>query len=51
MNKTRMQGEAVLLKPDHFAKKPDGSPVDIVDDYMVPFFRKFTGTNPLLSTD
>jgi len=36
------EGEAVLLKPDHFSKKPDGSPVDIVDDYMVPFFRKFT---------
>ena len=42
------EGEAVLLKPNHFALKPDGSPVDIVDDYMVPFFRKFTGMGPLI---
>jgi hypothetical protein len=30
-----------LLRPDHFARKPDGSPVDVAEDYIKPFIKRF----------
>lgn len=34
-------GQPVLLRPDHFARKPDGSAIDAVNDYMKPFMVRF----------
>lgn len=34
-------GSPVLLRPEHFARKPDGSAVDPVHDYMKPFMIRF----------
>ena len=31
----------VCLRPDHFARKPDGSPVDVANDYVKPFIKRF----------
>lgn len=36
-------GQPRLLRPAHFARRPDGAPVDFARDYMAPFFRSFAG--------
>lgn len=35
-------GAPRLLRPDHFARKPDGTPVNVADDYIKPFILRFT---------
>jgi hypothetical protein len=34
-------GSPQLLRPMHFARKPDGSPLDPVNDYLKPFILRF----------
>lgn len=34
-------GTARVLRPDHFARKPDGSEINIPDDYLKPFIKRF----------
>lgn len=34
-------GTPRLLRPDHFARKPDGTPAESVDGYMKPFIQRF----------
>ena len=31
----------VLLRPDFFRRRPNGSEINFMNDYMVPFFQKF----------
>jgi len=38
---TDADGTPKLLRPDHFARKPDGSAINPVDDYMKPFIQRF----------
>ena len=34
-------GNPRLLRPDYFGSKPDGSKIDFMNDYMVPFYKRF----------
>jgi hypothetical protein len=34
-------GTPKLLRPDHFARKPDGGAIDPINDYMKPFIERF----------
>ncbi len=34
-------GQPRLLRPDHFARKADGSAINIPDDYLKPFIKRF----------
>lgn len=34
-------GAPRLLRPDHFANKPDGTPANMADDYLKPFIKRF----------
>jgi hypothetical protein len=34
-------GQPRLLRPDHFAHKPDGSAINPADDYIKPFIKRF----------
>lgn len=34
-------GTPRLLRPDHFAHKPDGSPINAAEDYLKPFIKRF----------
>ncbi len=38
---TDADGAPRLLRPDHFAHKPDGSPADVANDYIKPFIKRF----------
>jgi len=37
-------GEARILNKDHFARRPDGNPVQFVRDYLKPFIKRFAAT-------
>lgn len=34
-------GQPHLLRPHHFARKPDGSPINVANDYIKPFIVRF----------
>jgi hypothetical protein len=38
---TDEDGTPRLLRPDHFARKPDGSAINPADDYLKPFIKRF----------
>ncbi|MBZ0280568.1 MAG: cellulase family glycosylhydrolase [Anaerolineae bacterium] len=38
---TNEGGQPRLLRPDHFARKPDGSAINTADDYLKPFIKRF----------
>lgn len=38
---TDEEGSPRLLRPNHFARRPDGSPIDPVNDYLKPFILRF----------